>query len=332
MKHALINSIFILSIFFLSCSEDTYKLAQEAYNAKNYIEAINLLERIEDNDLKNQEYFEMLVLAYMYRGEQLYQQTRNIDTFSGNYEKSKKFVLKEPSEDFKKQYSNLLCSLAESYFNTKAENQNLYWQYSEKATNSLKIALVFDSTNTAAKDLLEKARKENFEKLLSEANRHYDIAVKSRDIHYYFTSRKYLKKAALFDEENDGVKKLLYKLRKKMLPILDDEENLALAVTQFVQEKNQLRMMLAVKMFQDTTIYLRPENFKVVDFSGKSYTLDKKEMELFDYLGKKNLKKTTLSRKEPYVDGILVFAVPDKVNIVYLSYTDGQKELSRKYF
>ncbi|MFC2088304.1 hypothetical protein ACFLSX_01785, partial [Calditrichota bacterium] len=106
----------------------------------------------------------------------------------------------------------------------------------------------------------------------------------------------------------------------------------ALAVTDYIIEDDQLKIMLAIENYLDSSIQINPHNLRLVDQQGNTHEVDKKGMEFYEYLGKKCLKKTQLDHTKSYIDGIVIFSIPTNIRIDYLCYMINDEEITRKYF
>lgn len=332
MKHIKLISGLVLCLSLLQCGSDSFEEGKKAYVNKNYKAAIEHLLKVTEAEKKNTEYFQMLSLSYMFHGQQLYNRTKNVKAFSGNFEKAQKIAPVAPSNEFKQIYSKLLCSLAESYISTKPKNEIEKNKNIQSAFHVLEVALSLETTNAEVQNLYSEIKDNHFQKLLAKAKNLYKKAQKSGKIDYYFSSKHYLENAAEYDTENAEVKSLCRKLRKKLLPILDDRDGVSLAITDYIHEKDHLTMMLAIENYLQSSIFIDPKNLKLVDRRGNIYQIDKEEMKFNKFLGKECLKHTKLDPQKPYVGGIVVFSVPENTEITYLSYNLDQKEITRKYF
>ncbi|MEJ2544353.1 MAG: hypothetical protein P8Y99_09830 [Calditrichaceae bacterium] len=114
----------VLFILLQFCGENPVEKGKKAFLEKNYNESIKLLT---SSDIAKQsrtdQINEVIVLSYMYRGKELYEKTKNVKSFSGNYKSSLKYLPDSVSSNFKTEYSILLGDLSEAYAKAKAENE-----------------------------------------------------------------------------------------------------------------------------------------------------------------------------------------------------------------
>ncbi len=332
MKQIRLLLCFVFCISFFNCGSDAFQDGKKAFAQGEYNDAIKFFEKVSENESRTNEYFEMLSLAYMYRGKQLYEKTKNAESYKANYHQSQKVLPPDLSKQFKQKYSKLLFELAKGYSAIKSENNIKRQKNFDFINHLLNNAFEYDSTNTEYVDLLKEVEKNYFEELLAQAEMLYNKAVKRKDMSLYISSRGYLEKAASFNDENAEILSLQKKIRKKLLPVFDKTEGLALAVTDYIKEKSYIKMMLAIENYSQEPVWINPDSFRLVDKRGNTYQLDIKEMELYEVLGRKFLKKTKLTKSNPYTDGIIIFSVSKNVQVDYISYVLNNEEITRKYF
>jgi tetratricopeptide (TPR) repeat protein len=108
-----IGFIFISVLVFLSfnCGGDKSADAEQAFLKGDYTTAIEVYTKVRQQDSTVQRINERLALAYMYRGQELYKKTINLQSFSRNFEQGIKYIPAEPSTEFKRVYSQILFEI-----------------------------------------------------------------------------------------------------------------------------------------------------------------------------------------------------------------------------
>lgn len=320
----------LLSFMYLHCGGNPSEEADNAYQSGNFKMAIQLYGEAAKADPENQTYKERIAISYMQRGKEFFDKTKNIKSFTGNFEKATEFIPENPSPEFKKSYSEMLYILADSYMSSTPENDIQREDFLNSAITNLEEALFMDEANKAAEDLLAKIKADNFQKMLDKGKDFYDKATKQKNYDLYFSAEYYFKKASDFDIYNDEVKKLLSQTRKQTLSVLNYRHDLAIAIIESKRQGDSFILDLRVKNFLPEPVEINVDNFKIYDMEGNSYPLDKAMME--GKLSKASIKNTTLDTQKSFVDGIVVLAMPASVKPEYLSYNDGKKPETRKYF
>jgi tetratricopeptide (TPR) repeat protein len=237
IKISSILTIFVLIIFILSqCGSNPAEEGEQAFQKGNYNLAIKHFLEARKQDPSNNILNEKIALAYMYRGEELFSKTKNIKSFSGNFEKSNDFIPENPSVEFKENYSKILYSLAKGYNDSNPQNDIEKEEFLNKSITYLEEATFQDESNSQAAELLEQIKTENFQKMLDKGKDFHNKARKQGKNDLYFTAEYYYKKAAYFDIHNEEAKKLLSKTRGKTLSILNIQEDLAIAIADYAWE------------------------------------------------------------------------------------------------
>ena len=314
----------------MHCGSDPAVEGEKAYESANYNLAIkHFLEARKSNPAEAQTYEEKIALSYMFRGKSLYEKSKNVKSFSGNFEKSLEYIPDDPSEFFKKEYSKILFALGNGYLQTRPENEIQKEEYLNKSIQYLEDALYNDENNSSADSLLEKIKLDNFQKMLNKGNDFYTKAGKTKNGDHYITAEYYFQRAFYFDIYNDEAKKMLSKTRKKTLSVLNNREDFAIAVADMNRQSKSLILDLTIKNYATSAVSIDIKNFEIVDLDGKSYPLDKNMMDT-KFKGKalKNQKLAELK----FADGILVFSISSKVKIDYLGYNLNEDETVKKYF
>lgn len=333
MKYYQFFILILVFIFLQFCSEDITENGKKAFLEKNYNDAIKLLTSPElDKQGRTNQINEIIVLSYLYRGQELYEKTKNIKSFSGNYKSSIKYLPDSVSDDFKLKYSTLLTNLAEAYANAKAENEFEQEKFDKSSIETINLAIQYDSTNSIAHDLHEKLKAQNFKSLLKKVNALYSKAKKLDDADLYFAAGACLNDAADYDPNNPEVQNLRRQIRRSTLGILNYSDGVSLAVTDRLYDKGKLVMLLSVKNYKNNPVSVTPDKIELVDIKGKKYPVDKKEMHVRSIFGQKILGTKKLDTNDPYVNGIIAFDISKNVPISHIVLKDNGNEITRKYF
>ncbi len=319
-----------LSVLSLHCGSDPASEGNKAFEAENYNLAIkHFLEAREKNPAERKQYDENIALSYMLRGQKLYNRSKNVKSFSGNFEKSLDYIPDEPSEQFQKGYSKVLSDLGTAYLTARTENEIQREDYLNKAIAYLEDALTNDQSNNKADSILAKIKIDNFEKMLKKGNDFYSKASRTKNGDHYITAEYYFQRAAYFDLNNTKAEKMLSKTRAKTLSILNNRQDFAMAIADMSRQSGNLILDLTIKNYATSPVSIDINNFEIVDIDGNSYSLNKKMMD--SKFSKKSLKNQKLGELK-YVDGIIVFAVSSKVKLDYLGYRLDDGETTKKYF
>jgi hypothetical protein len=314
----------------INCGSDPAVEGDKAFENENYNLAINnFLEARKANPAEKQTYEEKIALSYMIKGKVLYERSKNVKSFSGNYEKSLEFIPDNPSDYFKKEYSKILFALGNGYQQARPENEIQKEEYLNKSIQYLEDAMYNDENNTSADSLLEKIKADNFQKMLNKGNDFYTKARKTKNGDHYITAEYYFQRASYFDIHNDEAKKMLSKTRQQTLSVLNNREDFAMAVADMNRQSKSLILDLTIKNYATSPVSIDIENFEIVDLDGKAYSLDTAMMDS-KFKGK-SLKNQKLAELK-FADGIIVFAIPSKVKIDYLGYRLDEEETVKKYF
>ena len=315
------------------CSNDIAEQGKEAFLQKNYNDAIKFLTspEIEEEGSTNQ-INEIIVLSYMYRGQELYEKTKNVKSFSGNYNSCLKYLPDSVSNDFKVQYSMLLANLAEAYAKAKADNDFEQDKFNKSSIAIVNLAINYDSTNIIAHELHEKFKEQNFKALLKKANLLYTKAKKLDDADLYFAAEACINDAAEYDPNNTDVKNLRKQIRRSTLGILNYSDGVALAITDRIYDKGKMVMLLSVKNYKCNPVTITPDKIQLVDFNGKGYPVDKEEMKVRKIFGQNIFESKKLDANNPYANGIITFDLDKTTPISYIVVKDNGDEITRKYF
>jgi hypothetical protein len=213
--------------------------------------------------------------------------------------------------------------------NARPENEIQKEEYLNKTLNYLEDALVNDENNSNASELLDKIKSDNFQKMLNKGKDFYSKAGRTKNNDYYINAEYYFQRAAYFDIHNKDAEKMLSKTRKKTLSILNNRDDLAMAVADMSRQSQNLILDLTIKNYATSPITLDVKNFEIVDVNGNSYKINEQMMnEKFKDKKLKNQKLAELKLAEGYI----VFSIPKKAKIDYMGYQLSEEETAKKYF
>ncbi len=322
--------ISLLSLTAFNCGSDPAVEGEKAFQSANYMLAIkHYIEAKKENPDNKNAFDEKIAISYMLRGQELYNRTKNVKSFSGNFEKALDYIPDNPSADFNQQYSEVLYSIANAYMNARPENEIQKEEYLNKTLNYLEDALVNDENNSNASELLDKIKSDNFQKMLNKGKDFYSKAGRTKNNDYYINAEYYFQRAAYFDIHNKDAEKMLSKTRKKTLSILNNRDDLAMAVADMSRQSQNLILDLTIKNYATSPITLDIKNFEIVDVNGNSYKINEQMMnEKFKDKKLKNQKLAELKLAEGYI----VFSIPKKAKIDYMGYQLSEEETAKKYF
>ena len=322
----------ILALLSIYCGADLVEEGKKAFLAGDYTQAINFLTEAQKEDSTNKSYNDMICLSYLYRGEELYQKTRNVKAFDGNFEKADKYRPENPTSEFNKKYSIMLLSLSKAYYATKPKNDDEKELNFENALSRVREAKMADSTNLAADSMLAQLKNDHFQNLVDKGEELYKKAGRTGNADLYFTARYYLKEALEFEPQNKNIHGLLNNIVKKTLPVLNYREGVSMAVAGFSFERKAIIMTLSIKNYTAETISLNLSNFKLVDVEGNDYDVNEDEMKKRELFGEPCIKNTVLNQSNPSAEGIIAFTAPQDIKLAYVNYQLGKNKFARKYF
>jgi hypothetical protein len=322
----------ILTISSIFCGADLVEEGKKAYSAGDYTQAIKLLTQAQKEDSTNRSYDDMIFLAYLHRGEEIYHKTRNLDAFEGNFQKSKKYLPQNPSGELKKTYSSITLKLAKAFYNTKGRTESENDYNFDHSLRLVKQALTIDSTNSSADSMLAELKSAHFQGLIDKGENLYKKAGRTRNADLYFTAEYYLKEALQFEPDNQKILALLNKIVAKTLPVLNYREGISLAVAGLKSERKAISMTLSIKNYTSEPVSFNLNNVKLVDKGGNSYKVSEDEMKKIELFGETLIKTGTLNQTNPSLEGIIAFDAPPDVNIAYIESRLSNNKIARKYF
>lgn len=326
-------SLSLIFVLLLACGSPNYVAeAEKAMQNSDYSKAIKLWEKAKTQENYDKSNDQKIALAYMLKGQELYKKTRNVKSFIGNFEIGQSYIPAKTTPEFRQQYSRILYNIGKAYNIAKPKNEVEKEEFFKLAISRLKEALLQDSTNTNAQALLMEIKQNRFQGLIEKGKEYYNKGVKTGNVNFYFTAEYYLKQAMEFESANKEILKYLNKVESKTLGVLNYRDGLALAVLKQEYQKNDLVMYVVVKNYLKEKVNLKLSNFKLVDKNGVSHSIYPKGMKVQELFGGKVLSDTMLIPNQKEVDGLLVFNLPEKPKLSYLSYKIKRNKETRKYF
>lgn len=319
----------LISLFLMvSCGSDPVADGDKAFSEGKYGPALNYYMQAKKATPDDKRIDEKIALTYMKRGLKLYERTRNIDSFSGNFEKGEGFIPDDISPEFESAYSAMLFKLAEAYSHTKPANEIQKEQYFTKTLDNLEAALNYNPENQAADSLLSSIKLENFQRMFDRGVQFYEQAKKERtNEELYLTAERYLKRAVFFNPENEDARKYLNLTRQKTLRILDTDQEFPLAVAGMKRSGNYLLFDITGLNNSGSEMEFDPAKMYVVDKSENRYQFDPEQTSKFD---SGLTEKATLQARD-LVEGILAFPIDKSAEPYLLSYELTDQVTSKKY-
>ncbi|MBN2709858.1 MAG: hypothetical protein JXR46_12500 [Calditrichaceae bacterium] len=333
MKKFLFFSL-ILSILLIiaGCEKSDQEKGIEAFQADQYLDAINYLYKSYQIDSIQFNQHEILALAFLYRGNELYGKTKNVKSFQGNIDEAKKFIRSNASDSLMSEYRKSLILLAQAYRVAKPKSDLERENFFSRALDNLNECLAIDSTDTEALRVMEEIKIDNFQALLDKANSAYERAGRTRDYSLYNTAEYYVKQAAQMDSKHPDVRNLISKIRMRTVNILDPREGLSFAIYKELYEKKFYILLTGIKNYWNRPVKINVDNFELMDVAGNKYTIDKRELEGRRIFGHPSITDTTLTPGNPFIEAELVFGVPEKVYLKQLIYHINDSDVKVKYF
>jgi len=324
-------SLIVLSIFtilMISCGSDPVADGDKAFSEGNYNPALNYYMQAKKAQPDNILIDEKIAITYMKKGMRLYKRTRNIEAFTGNFEKGEKFIPENASPDFEKQYSNMLFELANAYHKAKPSNEIQKEQYFSKTLDNLERSLTLDSANSSSDSLLNAIKQQNFQRMFDKGVEFYKRAKKEKtNEELYLTAESYLKRAVFFNEESEDAKKYLKTIRQKTLRILDTEQDFPLAIAGIKRVGASLLYDITGFNNIGKAMEFKPINLTLTDSNGDVHTFDSEETAKYE----SGLAEAKSLKAREQIDGIVAFKISKSIKPVLLSYEDEGILASKKF-
>ncbi len=333
MRFFKVSFIFLIVFSLLwQCGKNLETEGDNAYARGKYNQALALYLKVKKNQPNNARLNEKIALTYMQRGFKLYKLRNNVDAFQLNYEKSLEFIPQDSlSEKFKKEFSKLLYELAMAYHNATPMNDIQKEKYFNLTLDYLEKALEYDYSNTQADAKLSEIRMANFQKYFNKGKEFYHRALKDpRNTNLFLSAEHYLLQAVRMDENNAEAQKLLSKVRKKTLAILEIDNDFPLALAVGGQKYSGGNLALSITVFNNTIdpLTIDPKRFHLYDKDENEYVVDVKATEMYG----KGLTEPQVIKPKKEADWVIVFKLGKKVPISRLVYEMEDGTEIGKYF
>ncbi len=320
-------TVLSFALLHMYCGSNPVAEADKAFESGNYGLALKLFLEAKAKNPQDQSITEKIALAYMYRGQELYQKSNNIKSFSGNYDKALTYIPENPSEEFKKPYSKLLLTLARGYLNSKPQNDIEKDDFLNKAIAHMEDAIYNDQYNSSAESLLTKVKTDNFQKMLDKGKELYAQGKKQNNMDICFSAEYYFKKANEFDIYNEEAKKMLAQVRKETLSVPNIKDDLAIAIVEYKYLEGHWVIDVTLRNHLTDPIPVELENFMLTDTEGNTYSLDRAFMD-----AKFAANKFKGGNVRPGdTSGIVAFKAPSGKKMEYLGIKMANRQVTRKY-
>ncbi len=329
MRYLSVLSIIIIFILLYACGGSEMEQGDKSYASGNYAMAINHYLKFKKDHANDSLVSQKLALAYFQKGKELYQKSKNIKSFAGNFAKAERHV-DSPQDDpaFNKTYSTLLYDLAMAYHNSSPENEVQKEQYFTNTLDYLNLALEFDDGNEQAENALQKIYDENFEAMFNKGVDLYKRARRERNNDLYTSAEYYLTRADHFNPGDPKTEEYLSKVRQKTLSILKNSGPVSFCVVGYKKEKGYFLTDITASNFSRNTMEIDPRLFQLELDDGSLITID--DQKTADFNNALTEKKSIEPRK--MLDGVLAFKIPARTKVLAMIYTNHDGQQVRKYF
>ncbi len=315
-----------------ACGKNLEAEGDDAFAQGKYNQALTYYLKVKKSQPQNARIDEKIALTYMQRGFKFFKRNKNIDSFQLNYEKSLEFLPSDSlSENFKKEYSKLLYQLALAYHQAKPMNDIQKEKYFKLTLDFLQKALEYDSTNTLADAKLLEIRTSNFQKYFEKGKDFYKRALRDpRNTNLFLSAEAYLLQATQLDPLNEEALKLLKKVRRKTLAILDIRNDLPIALAVGGRKYLNGNLVLSITVFNNTIdpYTLDPARFQLVDKQGNQYEVNLEKTADFA----KGLTEPQAIPPKSDHDFVLVFTLSGAIPVEKISYETEEGIVVSKFF
>ena len=173
--------LLFLSFFIFQCGGSKLEEGNQQYKNGDYMQALNSYLAYKKSNPDDKSVDAKIALAYMNRGLELYNKTKNLDSFSGNFEKAQQFLENGFSAPENKiEYSDILFALATAYKKSNPQNEIQKEQYFNNTLDYLSQALDNNPDNFKADSLLSQIYQENFQKMFDKGLQFFNRAQKEK--------------------------------------------------------------------------------------------------------------------------------------------------------
>ena len=323
----LILTAFLLTL--IQCGGSKIEEGDAFYADGDYTRAVNSYLEHKKSDAQAPGLDNKIALAYFNKGNQLYNKSRNIKSFAGNYEKAQENLAESSlTAEQKAEYSTLLYNLAIAYRNSRPNNDIEEEQFFNNTLDYLQLAVNIDPQNTSADSMISHIYTENFQEMYEKGVNAYTRAKKVKDnIDHYLRAEHYFEKAVQFNSSDEDAQKYLSNTRKETLGILENIQPFSFCVPNYKIEKNTCYIAVAARNYSNDPMALDLKALTLNTTDGKVINVDlKKTAEL-----EKALSETTL---KPFdlVEGQVVYSLEPNTDIEYIAYNVDEEKTVKKYF
>ncbi len=326
-------SIILLAAFFmLQCSGSDLEEGNLSYKDGKFTQAINKYKAFKKDNPDNKEIDARITLAYFSKGKQLFDKTKKIAPFSGNFEKGEAYLPEEwPSPELEMQYSDLLYEFAVAYHIVKPENSVQKDEYFDNTLKYLDLALMYNPENKKADDKLNEIKQANFQQMLNKGIAKFKEAKKSKNSDLYVSAEWYLNKAVEFSGSNEEAEKYLNDTRKKTINILSYRTPLNFCVTSYQIKKDNCFIALAVQNFTDEKIGFDLNSLVLTSTDGEEIKADLKKTAKM-LVAKAAMREVTDLQPQKLSEGQIIYTVKPGTKLASLSYKVNDKVTIAKHF
>jgi hypothetical protein len=271
-----------------------------------------------------------IALASFNKGKDLYNRSRNIQSFAGNYDKSQEYIDENTmTGEQKGEYSSLLYDLAIAYRSTRPNNDIEEEQYFNNTLNYLQLAVDYNPQNTTADSMISYIYMENFQEMFDKGVKAYNQAKKVRNnIDLYLSAEYYFEKAVQFNSSHEEAAKYLSNTRKETLGILENIQPFSFCVPTYKIDKNKCYIAVAAKNYSNDPIAMDIKSLTLNTTDGKVIPVDlKKTAEL-----EKALNEKTEIKPYDLIEGQVVYALEPGTDLEYIAYSVDDNRTVKKYF
>lgn len=328
MKKYLLVVLIFAGLICIRCGGNPEQEGDQAYALGKYNQALTYFLEVKKSNPDNPSINEKIALTYMQRGYQLYQKTKKVEPFSGNFEKGENFIPEtETSEAFDLEYSNLLHKLGTAYHVVKPANAIQKEQYFSKTLDLLDLALTYNPDNQTAESTLVQIRADNFKETFEKGLTFFKQAKSEKNPDLFLSAEHYLNRAVAFDPENKDARKKLTDARKKTLSILDMDSDLPMAIADKQYSDGHLLIAFTAVNNTGDALDFDPAKLSLSADGDQLIGLDMPYTEKFD---DGLIKKTNMAARKQ-LDGTLAFAIAKNKKIISLNYEMPSGKIIKKY-
>lgn len=306
----------------VSCDNDPIQKGDEAFKKDQLLDAQKYYERALEENPGDDLLREKLMITYFRTGESFYQTRKLVSAYEGQVKQGFAYLPEVISDSLKKVIAARLLKLAQAFREAPAENEYSKKEFEDKAVHYLKVALEYDSTNTAIYDALQSIKGEEVNNLIKKGLVYQQAGEKKGE--NYFVADYYFQKALELDPKNKEAANSLRINRQKALDVYNYQ--------QFTPIKILKRSMIGELLVFEIKI-LNNTN-RVIDLKGDGFSLvasDGTRLEGFfsEVFEMPYLTKKLASGQE--AKGVVSFQPTGSKRYIRLEYNGGGKLTGHKY-